>query len=140
MKRGLPIKETSPLEMIIFAVIFIISIYSLYIMLTVFQPRISGCRINALVINVDSIKSHKNNNTYRYFGKIKFKNKEGKQIIEDYGFDSKLKNNESIKLYYDEKYGFYDLENQNAYIIISTIPFIILIILGMFFYKYFIDR
>lgn len=140
MKRGLPIKETSPLEMIIFAFMFIISIYSLYIMLTVFQPRIYGYRINALVIDVDSIKSHKNNNTYHYFGKIKFKNKEGNEIIEHYGFDSKLKNNDSIKLYYDEKYGFYDSENQNAYFIISAIPFTILIILGMFFYKYFIDR
>lgn len=140
MKRSLPIKETSPLEMIIFAFMFIISIYSLYSMLTVFQPRISGYRINALVINVDSIKSPKSNNTYRYFGKIKFKNKEGNEIIEHYGFDSKLKNNDSIKLYYDEKYGFYDSENQNVYFVISAIPFIILIMLGMFFYKRFIDR
>ncbi|KUJ59744.1 hypothetical protein AR687_21300 [Flavobacteriaceae bacterium CRH] len=139
MKRSLSIKETSPLEIIIFAFVFMICIYSLYIMLTVFKPRISGYRINALVINVDSIKSHKNNNTYSYFGKIKFKNKEGNEIIEDFGFDRKLKNSDSLKLYYDKEYGFYDSGNQNAYFVISVIPFIILILLSIFFYNYFID-
>jgi hypothetical protein len=139
MKRGLPIKETSPLEMFIFAFMFIISIYSLYTMLPVFQPRISGYKINALVINIDSIKSHKNNNTYRYFGKIQFKNKEGSRIIEDYGFNSKLKKNDSLQLYYDKKYGFYDSENQNVYFMLLIIPITILIILTVFFLKFFID-
>ncbi|MDL2145120.1 hypothetical protein QQY79_21555 [Flavobacterium tructae] len=139
MKRGLPLKETSPVKMFIFAFMFIISIYFLYTMLKVFQPRIYGDRINALVINVDSIKSHKNNNTYRYFGKIKFKNKEGNGIIEDYGFSSKLKKNDCLQLYYDQKYGFYDSEDQNVYFVLITIPAIILIILSVFFYKYFID-
>lgn len=140
MKRGRPIKEKSPLEMIIFALMFIISIYSLYTMSKVFQPRIFGYRVNAFVINIDSIKSQKNNNTYRYFGQIKFKNKEGNEIIEDYGFESKLKKNDSLQLYYDKKYGFYDSENQNVYFVISAIPSIILTILGMFFYKYFINQ
>ena len=137
MNRGLPIKETSLGVLIMLAVMFIISIYSLCVMLITFEPRILGYRINALVIKVDSIKSHKNNNIYHYFGKIKFKNLKNNEIIEDYGFENKLQKNDNLNLYYDEKYGLYDPKNQNVYFIFLVISFVISVILGAFFYNYF---